>query len=89
MAGLLKAQFACYVRFNFDPAFHKKSGFPIRLSKTNQAFHIFSRPERRHIKWYVVNQWFNNILKKRISGAMIINRHSCANCRSRSIFIAY
>jgi hypothetical protein len=41
MAGLLKAQFACYVRFNFDPAFHKKSGFPIRLSKNNPAFHIF------------------------------------------------
>jgi hypothetical protein len=38
MAGLLKAQFACYVRVNFDLAFHKnpafQSGFPktIRLS---------------------------------------------------------
>jgi hypothetical protein len=32
MAGLLKAQFACYVRVNFDPAFQNKSGFPIRLS---------------------------------------------------------
>jgi hypothetical protein len=28
MAGLLKAQFAYYVRVNFDPAFHKKPGFP-------------------------------------------------------------
>jgi hypothetical protein len=32
MAGLLNAHFACYVRLNFDPAFHpawqKKSGFP-------------------------------------------------------------
>jgi hypothetical protein len=64
MAGLLKAQFACYVRVNFDLAFHKKSGFSIRLSKKNPAFHIFSRPGRRDIKWYVVNKWFNNILKE-------------------------
>jgi hypothetical protein len=32
MAGLLNAQFACYVRVNFESAFHpawqKKSGFP-------------------------------------------------------------
>jgi hypothetical protein len=41
MAGLLNAQFACYVRVNFYPSFHKKPGFPIRLSKTNPAFHFF------------------------------------------------
>jgi hypothetical protein len=41
MAGLLKAQFACYVRVNFDPTFHKKSGFPTRLSQKKTAFHIF------------------------------------------------
>jgi hypothetical protein len=37
MAGLLNAEFACHVRVNFDPAFHKnpafQSGFPIRISK--------------------------------------------------------
>jgi hypothetical protein len=65
MAGLLKAQFACYFCVNFYPAFHKKSGFPTRLSQKKSAFHIFSRSGRRHIKWYIVNQWFNNILKEK------------------------
>jgi hypothetical protein len=70
MAVLLKAQFACYFRANFDPAFHRKSGFPqiIRLSnpafQKKSGFPHFSRPEKRHIKWYVVNTWFTNILKE-------------------------
>jgi hypothetical protein len=64
MAGLfLKAQFASYVRVNFDPAFHKNHAFQSGFPKKS-GFPHFSRPERRHIKWYVVNQWFNNILKE-------------------------
>jgi hypothetical protein len=39
MAGLLNAQFACYVRVNFESAFHP-------AWQKNPAFHLFSRPER-------------------------------------------
>jgi hypothetical protein len=46
MAGLLKAQFACYVRVNFDPAFHKnpafqnESGFPYFFPAWKKAYQM-------------------------------------------------
>jgi hypothetical protein len=60
MAGFLNAQFACYVRVNFDPAFQPAWQTKIRLSFFPPG------PGRRHIKWYVVNQWFNNNLKREL-----------------------
>jgi hypothetical protein len=59
MAGLLNAQFACYVRVNFESAFYRRLGKKkSQLPFFFPAHTIFSRPERRHIKWHVVNQYF-------------------------------
>jgi hypothetical protein len=36
------------------------------LAKQKSGFPLFSRPGRWHFKWYAVNQWFNNILKREL-----------------------